>query len=82
MLVLTRKLKEGITIGDEVKITVLSIKGNQVQLGIEAPSHVKVYREEIYAKIVAENRQAATTSQEDLAAMRAIWGQWPATRRV
>lgn len=81
MLVLTRKLKESIAIGDDIKITVLAIKGTQVQLGIEAPTHIKVYREEIYAKIVAENRQAAMSSQTDLAAMHSLLSQWPATRR-
>lgn len=68
MLVLTRRLKEGITIGDQITVTVLSIKGNQVQLGIEAPAHVKVYRNEIYAKIVTENHQAAATRREDIEA--------------
>lgn len=51
MLVLTRKLGEAITIGDDVKIVVVDIDGNQVKVGIEAPRHIDVYREELYEKI-------------------------------
>ena len=80
MLVLTRRLKEGIAIGDQIKVTVLSIKGNQVQLGIDAPAHVKVYRDEIYAKIAAENRQAAATRPEDMEALYDFCQPLPYTR--
>lgn len=59
MLVLTRKLGENIRIGDDVKITVLEVRSGQVKLGIEAPPHVKVHREEIYARIQEENRRNA-----------------------
>ena len=51
MLILTRKLGESITIGDDIKVSVLGIRGRQVRLGIEAPIKVVVHREEIYAKI-------------------------------
>jgi carbon storage regulator len=47
MLVLSRKLDETIVIGDHIRITVVSVRGNQVRLGIEAPAEVKVFREEI-----------------------------------
>ena len=54
MLILTRRPKETICIGDDVRVTVLDIKGNQVRLGIEAPGAVAVHREEIYKKIQDE----------------------------
>ncbi len=64
MLVLTRKLGENIRIGDVIKITVLEVRSGQVKLGIDAPPEVKVHREEIYARIQAENRRAAASSPD------------------
>jgi len=81
MLVLTRKLGESITIGDQIRITVVAMKGNQVKLGIEAPSHTKVHREEIYAKIIEENQNAAATSYQDASTIGAVWRQRSATGR-
>lgn len=69
MLILTRKLGESITIGDDIKVTVLGIYGRQVRLGIEAPLKVVVHREEIYVKIQNENQKAARTIKEDLASV-------------
>jgi len=66
VLILTRKLGESITIGDNIKVTVLGIYGRQVRLGIEAPLKVVVHREEIYVKIQNENRKASETVKEDL----------------
>ena len=66
MLVLTRKLGENIRIGDNVKITVLEVRGTQVKLGIEAPPEVIVHREEIYERIQEENRRAANVSALDV----------------
>ncbi len=66
MLVLTRKLGENIRIGDNVKITVLEVRGTQVKLGIEAPPEVIVHREEIYERIQEENRRAAGASTVDI----------------
>jgi carbon storage regulator len=51
MLVLTRRLGEAITIGDNVKLIVVEIDGNQVKLGIEAPREIEIYREELFEKI-------------------------------
>ncbi|PRK31738.1 Carbon storage regulator, partial [Haemophilus influenzae] len=48
MLILTRKVGESVLIGDDISITVLSVRGNQVKLGVEAPKEVSVHREEIY----------------------------------
>lgn len=54
MLILTRRISESIIIGDNVKITVLGVKGNQVRFGIAAPKDVSVHREEIYDRIKNE----------------------------
>jgi carbon storage regulator len=55
MLILTRKLGETIAIGDEIKITFLTIKGKQLRIGIEAPQNVSVHRDEIYQLIQEQN---------------------------
>ena len=65
MLVLTRRLGEGITIGSGIRVVILGIRGNQVRLGIEAPPETEIYRDEIYAKIVDENRRAAEGTTGD-----------------
>ena len=59
MLILTRKIGECITIGDHIRVYVVGIRGKQVRLGIEAPADAIVHREEIYQKIVEENRLAS-----------------------
>ncbi len=64
MLLLTRKLGENIRIGDDVKITIVEVKGNHVKLGIDAPPSVKVHREEIYERIQQENRRAQQMKSE------------------
>src|SRR5687767_13365681 len=66
VLVLTRKVGEGIAIGDDVKIVVMQIKGKQVRLGIKASSSTAVHREEIYQKIQDENRAASQPSPDSL----------------
>ncbi len=59
MLILSRKPLENIIIGDDIRITILDIKGNQARVGIEAPNTIKIYREEVYLAIQKENREAA-----------------------
>lgn len=57
MLVLSRRLDETLIIGDDIKITVLGISGNQVRIGIAAPKEVSVHREEVYMRIKQETKQ-------------------------
>jgi len=54
MLILTRRAGETLMVGDDVTITVLGVKGNQVRIGVNAPKHVSVHREEIYQRIQRE----------------------------
>ncbi|MEY3018644.1 MAG: hypothetical protein RL336_1779 [Pseudomonadota bacterium] len=54
MLILTRRIGETLMVGDEVTVTVLGVKGNQVRLGVNAPKDVAVHREEIYQRILNE----------------------------
>ncbi|MEE9516199.1 MAG: carbon storage regulator CsrA [Candidatus Adiutricales bacterium] len=64
---MTRKSGESLIIGDEVTVTVVEVRGNQVKIGIDAPESVKVYREELLRKIVSENIEASKSDKEKLA---------------
>jgi carbon storage regulator len=59
MLILSRKINEKIMIGDEISVSVIEIRGDQVRLGVEAPKAVKVFRQEVFDAIKAENKAAA-----------------------
>jgi carbon storage regulator len=66
MLVLTRKAGEGIIIGDDIKITVVELKGGGVRIGIDAPRAMKVHRQEVFERIKQENMEAAQWDIADL----------------
>ena len=63
MLVLTRKTGQKLIIANEIEITVLETKGEAVKIGIEAPRHIAIYREEVYEEIKKANRQAVQDAQ-------------------
>jgi carbon storage regulator len=64
MLILTRRVGEAVVIGDEVTVTVLGVKGNQVRIGVNAPKTVSVHREEIFDRIKNEQKGADPTYRE------------------
>lgn len=66
MLILTRKQGEGIIIGDDIRITVVDVKGGGIRLGIEAPPEKKIYRQEVYDRIRRENMEATQWNLADL----------------
>ncbi len=66
MLVLTRKTGEGIIIGDDIKITVVELKGGGVRIGIDAPREMKIHRQEVFDRIKQENKEATQWDMADL----------------
>ena len=74
MLILTRKLGESLLIGDDIRITILGIKGRQIRIGVEAAGMI-VHREEIYRLIQEQNRQAAKSAETSGENLSAIWDQ-------
>ena len=75
MLVLTRKVGEGIIIGDDIKLTIVEIKGGNIRLGIDAPRDKKIHRQEVYDRIQEQNRAATSWSLDDLNALADILPQ-------
>ena len=73
MLILTRKAGESLHLGDDITITVFSVQGKQVKLGIDVPGDMTVYRDEVYQRIKEENRLAMQTSDNDLLAVTRLW---------
>ncbi len=75
MLILTRKPGESLYIGDNLKVTIVEIKGNQIRVGIDAPPEYKIYREEIFLEIQRQNMEAAKagTTHEALDQLSGSW---------
>lgn len=67
MLVITRKLGERITIGDDIVVTLLEIRGSQARLGIDAPRDISIHRQEVYERIRRENLDSSLVGTSDLA---------------
>ncbi|WDH98285.1 carbon storage regulator CsrA [Paenibacillus urinalis] len=71
MLVLSRKRGQSIMIGDQIEITVLGVEGDNVRIGISAPSEVDIFRQEVYVSIKEENKQSAAPAKDHVQALMA-----------
>ncbi len=74
MLILSRKLNEKIKIGNDITLTIIEIKGDQIKIGVEAPKDVKVFRQEVFNAIQDENKKAAMQSN-NLSALGALFSK-------
>ncbi len=70
MLVLTRKKKQSVILGDDIEIQILEVSGEQVRIGIKAPTTLRILRKEIYTEIHAQNQAAVVTTPEKLQKMK------------
>lgn len=75
MLALSRKNNQSIMIGNDIEITILDIRNDQVKIGIRAPKDVGIYRKEIYLQIQEENKQAVETEVPDLGALEQLFSE-------
>jgi len=73
MLILTRRAGQSLYVGDNIRVTVLGIQGKQVKIGLELPEDMTVYRDEVYQRVMEENRMAIQTSNEDLLVAATLW---------
>ncbi len=73
MLILTRRPGESIFLGDDIKLTILSIHGRQIKLGLDVPDDLPVYREEVYLRVQEENKLAFQSTDKDLLAATELW---------
>ncbi len=69
VLVLSRKVGESLIIGNNITVTVVEFRGDQVRLGVDAPRSIQVYREELYAEVSRQNREAAGVGVEAVEAL-------------
>ena len=69
MLILSRKINEKICIGNNITLTIMEVRGDQVKVGIDAPKDVKVFRQEVFNAIQSENKASASTVKADLSAL-------------
>ncbi|MBI5178042.1 MAG: carbon storage regulator CsrA [Nitrospinae bacterium] len=74
MLVLTRKVGESINIGDNIKISIMDVKGRSVRVGVEAPRSMSIHREEIYSRIQDENKLASAWKNVDMGSLKNLMG--------
>ncbi len=75
MLILTRKAGESLYLGDDIKVTVLKVQGNQVKLGFDIPRDLTVHREEVYLRIKEENLMAAQATEQDFLMATELWSR-------
>lgn len=73
MLALARKVNESIVIGNDVEVTILEIKGDQIKIGVSAPKNVPIYRKELYVQIQEENKKAV--AEVDPSALNALFSE-------
>lgn len=73
MLALSRKVNESIMIGNDIEVTILDVKNDQVKIGIQAPKSVGIYRKEIYLQIQEENKKAVESQTPDLRSIQALF---------
>lgn len=73
MLVLTRKHGEAITVGEDIRITIVSVEGQYVRVGVKAPRSVPIYRSEVQDRIKLENRRAAQATHADVQRLASVW---------
>ena len=73
MLILSRRIGESLHLGDDIKITVLSVRGQQIKLGLDVPDTMPVYREEIYRNVQSQNASALDLDSNDLLAAATLW---------
>ena len=73
MLIMTRRPGESLYLGENIRITVLGIQGRQVKLGLDVPKETTVYREEVYKRVIEENRRALATKNEDFMVAAELW---------
>jgi len=73
MLILTRRPGESLHVGDNIKITILAVQGKQIKIGLDVPEDIPVYREEVYLRVLEQNRMALQSSDQDLIAVTKLW---------